>query len=322
MADDLELRPLGSKGPHVTVLGFGAMELRGTPHRRPRPLTEETQAELLNRVLDEGITFIDTSIDYGDSEESIGRHISHRRAEYVLASKVGCPLDHQLDAPVGKPLVHDYSPKNVRAGVEQSLRRLRTDYLDLVQVHSSPALSLLEEFGTLETLRELREQGYVRTIGISSTLPHLDDHLKVEDFETIQVPYSALERDLEERIRLAGEEQRGVIIRGGIAQAGNREKTTRHGTSASWADVGLRDLFEGQSPEGFLLRFVITNPAVTTVIVGTGNPDHVPRNIQAARLGPLPEDIYAEARRRLDAIGFSSEPLPQQPAAAESAEAQ
>ncbi|MHC9293680.1 aldo/keto reductase [Mycobacterium sp. LTG2003] len=178
---DLERRRLGDDGPLVTVLGFGAMELRGEPHRNPRPLDEAVAAEVLNTVLDEGINFIDTSVDYALSEERIGKHIGSRRDEYVLASKAGCPLGFHPDAPPG-PLPHDYSPANIRAGVEQSLRRLRTDRLDLVQLHISPSLEVLQREGAVETLSALRDEGKILAFGVSSTLPNIDDHLQIDEF--------------------------------------------------------------------------------------------------------------------------------------------
>src|SRR5580693_7755813 len=124
-------RPLGRTGTDVTVLGYGAMELRG---RRRAPIAPDEAGRLLNAVLDGGINLIDTSVDYGQSEELIGKFVSHRRDEYFLASKCGCPV---TAPPAGAtpPFPHDFSPENVRAGVEQSLRRLKTDRLDLVQVH-------------------------------------------------------------------------------------------------------------------------------------------------------------------------------------------
>jgi aryl-alcohol dehydrogenase-like predicted oxidoreductase len=81
-------RELGRTGLQVTTLGYGAIELRGAP--RARDITEAQAETILNKVLDAGINYIDTSIDYGLSEERIGRYISHRRTEYYLASKCGC----------------------------------------------------------------------------------------------------------------------------------------------------------------------------------------------------------------------------------------
>src|SRR5215470_5822921 len=112
-------RALGRTGSDVTILGYGAMELRGLP--RGPEIPDEDAGRLLNAVLDGGINLIDTSPDYGRSEELIGRYAGHRRDEFFLASKCGCLIELPADAV--PPYPHDYSPGNVRAAVEQSLRR-------------------------------------------------------------------------------------------------------------------------------------------------------------------------------------------------------
>ena len=128
-------RTLGRTGAEVTVLGYGAMELRGPPRG---PAIDDAQAgRLLNALLDAGINLIDTSVDYGRSEELIGRSGQRRGATSTswppsAAARCRCrPTPRRLTP-------HDYSAANVRADVEQSLRRLQTDQLDLVQVHMSP----------------------------------------------------------------------------------------------------------------------------------------------------------------------------------------
>lgn len=141
---------------------------------------------------------------------------------------------------------------------------------------------------------------------MSSTLPDIDDHLDIDDFAAFQVPYSALERQLESRIELAGTRGFGIIVRGGVAQGGKREKTTVDGRPVTWVDTGLDGLLDGDSRHGFLLRFAISTPGVTTVIAGTADPDHVRANAAAARRGALPADVYGEARRRLDDAGITS----------------
>ena len=155
----VQKRELGRTGLQVTTLGYGAMELRGAPRARD---ISETQAEtILNKVLDAGINYIDTSIDYGLSEERIGRYISHRRAEYYLASKCGC-LVGAPPVPRGQRGAHVFTRDNVVAGVEQSLARMKTDYLDVVQFHASPSRQALEEHGALDALLQLREAGKIR----------------------------------------------------------------------------------------------------------------------------------------------------------------
>src|ERR1700687_3805358 len=117
---ELPKRELGCTGLEVSMLGYGAMELRGAP--RARDISEAQAETILNAVLDSGINYIDTSIDYGLSEERIGRYISHRRAEYYLASKCGC-LVGAPPTPRGRRGQHVFTHDNVVAGVEQSLVR-------------------------------------------------------------------------------------------------------------------------------------------------------------------------------------------------------
>ena len=165
---ELPKRKLGRTGLEVTMLGYGAMELRGAP--RARDISEAQAETILNAVLDSGINYIDTSIDYGLSEERIGRYIGHRRDEYYLASKCGC-LVGAPPAPRGDRSPHVFTPENIIAGVEQSLRRMQTDHLDVVQFHSSPSQRTLQDNGAVDALLKLKDAGKVRFIGMSGTFP-------------------------------------------------------------------------------------------------------------------------------------------------------
>ena len=228
-------RALGGTGADVTILGYGAMELRGRP--RGPEITDSEAGRLLNAVLDGGINLIDTSPDYGRSEELIGAHIGHRRDEFFLASKCGCPLESPADAP--PPYPHGYRPANVRADVEQSLRRLRTDCLDLVQVHMSPSRATLEQDHTVETLNDLQAEGKVRFIGMSGILPNLPDHLAMGVFDVFQIPYSAVQRDHEDLITEAAGAGAGTFIRGGAARgAASPDKDWQTGPLSQDPGVG------------------------------------------------------------------------------------
>jgi aryl-alcohol dehydrogenase-like predicted oxidoreductase len=301
---DLPVRELGQTGLQVTMLGYGAMELRGAP--RGRDVTEPQAETILNSVLDAGINYIDTSIDYGLSEERIGRYISHRRSEYYLASKCGC-LVGTSPAPRGQRNPHVFTRANIMAGVEQSLVRMKTDYLDVLQFHSSPSKQTLEEHDALETVLDLKRAGKVRFIGTSSTLPHLQDHIAMGVFDVFQIPYSAVEREHEAIITAAAAGGAGIVIRGGAAK-GAPSRTPAEGTQTRiqgqrWQQTHLDDLLEGMSSMEFVLRFTFTHPDMDTNIVGTVNPAHLQDNINALRKGPLPPDLYAEAKRRLTAAG-------------------
>ena len=299
-------RALGRTGANVTILGYGAMELRGQP--RGPEITDEDAGRLLNAVLDDGINLIDTSPDYGRSEELVGTHVGHRRDEFFLASKCGCPVVSPADVP--PPYPHDYSQQNVRADVEQSLRRLRTDRLDLVQVHMSPSKATLEADHTIETLKELQAEGKIRFIGMSGILPNLPDHIAMNVFDAFQIPYSAVQRDHENLITEAADKGAGTLIRGGAARgAASEEKNWTVGPltqqpgvgQRNWETSGMEALLDeaGIGRMEFILRFTLSHPALSTTIVGTANQAHLAGNIATAEKGPLPADLYAEARKRL-----------------------
>jgi aryl-alcohol dehydrogenase-like predicted oxidoreductase len=300
----LQTHPLGRTGADVTILGYGAMELRGRPHGPA--IADEDAGRLLNAVLDSGITLIDTSIDYGRSEELIGRYLGHRRDEYFLASKCGCLLEPPAGA--RPPFPHDYSPRNVRAGVEQSLRRLGTDRLDLVQVHMSPSRAQLEADETIQTMQTLREEGKIRFLGMSGILPNLPDHLAMNVFDVFQIPYSAVQREHEELIAAAAQAGAGTLIRGGAARGGPAaDKDWRQGPlglpegegQRRWTQSSIDDLLGDMSRMEFVLRFTLSHPGLSTTIVGTSNPDHLRANLAIAEKGPLPADLYEKAREHL-----------------------
>ena len=303
---DLAKRQLGRTGLQVTMLGYGAMELRGAP--RARDISDGQAETILRAALDAGINYIDTSIDYGLSEERIGRYIAHRRDNYYLASKCGC-LVGAPPAPRGERSPHVFSRENIIAGVEQSLRRMKTDYLDVVQFHISPSRQTLEENGALDALLQLQAAGKVRFIGMSGTLPNLRDHIAMGIFDVFQVPYSAVEREHEDVISRAAEAGAGIVIRGGAAKgAPSTEKQTGLQWDR-WQRAQLDDLLDGMTSVEFVLRFTFSHPHMHTTIVGTVNPAHLQANLAALEKGPLPSDVYVEAKRRLGAAGLMPQPL-------------
>jgi aryl-alcohol dehydrogenase-like predicted oxidoreductase len=294
---------LGRTGLEVTKLGYGAMELRGPDDGRARVVTPAEADELLNAVLDAGLNYIDTSPDYGVSEEHIGRAISHRRGEFFLASKCGCPVEPGSRG-------HVFTRTNIRAGVEQSLARLNTDHLDVVQFHHNPSRTTLEEHDAVGELDDLRQAGKVRFIGVSGTHPNLADQIAMGVFDVFQIPYSALEREHEDAITAAAETGAGVVVRGGVARGiPDPESASYDRMSAEYRallkrrkarleDASFDDLREGATTMEFLLRFTLSHPSMTTTIVGTADPGHLAANVAAAQKGPLPEDVYAAARER------------------------
>jgi aryl-alcohol dehydrogenase-like predicted oxidoreductase len=178
----------------------------------------------------------------------------------------------------------------------------------------SPSRATLEQNKTVETLRELQAEGKVRFIGMSGILPKLPDHLALDVFDVFQIPYSAVQRDHEELISAAAAQGAGTFIRGGAARgAASEEKNWQTGPltqqaglgQRNWETSGIEDLLTdaGMSKMEFVLRFTISHPGLSTTIVGTSSRAHLAANVAIAEKGPLPADLYQEAKRRLPLPG-------------------
>jgi len=303
-------RAIGRTGLTASRMGYGAMELAGPP--KARDLTEAEAIRFINQVVDAGVTYIDTSIDYGRSEVLIGKAIAHRRDEYLLASKCACEVGvdpYHIKAD-DKHEKHIYTGANVIAGVEQSLKRLRTDHLDVVQVHGNPTRQELEDGGVIDALQKLVKDGKVRHAGISTRLPLLAEFIDVDYFTLVQVPYSALQRTNEDAIaalRAAGKAvvTRGVTGRGAPAKGwATRPIGTADGEVRDvWERAKLDDLLDGMSRIEFMIRFVLSNENVDIALVATTNPDNLRADVGYAAKGPLPQATIEEAKKRLLAAG-------------------
>jgi aryl-alcohol dehydrogenase-like predicted oxidoreductase len=282
------------------------MELAGAP--KARAISESDATRFINRVVDLGINYIDTSIDYGLSEQLIGKALEHRRAEVVLASKCACQVGVEGVGQGGEK--HIYTGENVTAGVEQSLRRLRTNYLDVVQVHGNPSRKELEDGGVIEALLKLQRQGAVRHLGISSRLPLLAEFVDADYFSVIQVPYSALQRQNEDVIAKLHHAGKAIVARGvtGRGAPAKNWATRPIGTANGevqqlWQRAGLDELLGDMSRIEFMIRFVISHDNVDVALVATTDENHLGADIAYAMKGRLPAEVYQAACQRLAAAG-------------------
>ena len=148
----LTKRTLGRTGLEVTDLSYGAKEVRGSRIWNGRPVTESQAETILNAVLDSGINFIDTANDYGRSEEFIGKYISNRRDQYYLATKCGCTVVRKDDTTDETP--HVWTRENLFRGLNESLERMRTDYVDLIQLVILPMFLFSGTFYPLDAYPE------------------------------------------------------------------------------------------------------------------------------------------------------------------------
>lgn len=294
------INALGKTGLMVSRLGYGAMEIRGPRVWNGRSVTDAEVETLLNTVLDVGINFIDTSSDYGDSEAYIGRFLSHRRNEFTLATKCGC---FRTDRGDHDEITHVWTKENLLNNIETSLRRLRTDHVDLLQLHNAP-VEETDRAGLIDVLEEIRKSGKIRFYGASSVIPHLPEYISRNVFHTFQIPYSAIDRQHETCISRAAATGAGTIIRGGVGQGEPGKGRGDVNKWALWEKARLDELLaEGESRTAFMLRFTLSHPDIHTIIAGTKNPDHLRENVAMAAKGPLAPDIYETAKRRLSEAG-------------------
>ncbi|MBT3275643.1 MAG: aldo/keto reductase [Spirochaetales bacterium] len=300
----MEKRTLGKTGLEVTVLGHGAMEIRGPRIWNGRPVTDGEAETILNAVLDKGINFIDTAYDYGLSEQYIGKYISGRRSEYYLATKCGC---HLVNAGDHDDTPHIWTRDNLMHNIETSLSRMKTDYVDIWQLHN-PSVEQVGEEDLLKVMEDVKKSGKVRHISISSTSPHISTYIKWNKFDSFQIPYSGLQRQHENVIADAAASGAGVIIRGGVARGEPGEGLGADEGWNLWKKAGLDALLdEGETPTSFLLRYTISHPGMHTTIVGTKNPNHLDDNLRAIEAGKLSDEVYEKAKKKLSAAGENPE---------------
>lgn len=290
---------LGRTGLEVTQLGYGSMGLRGPKTWGVRVVSEDAADTFLNSLLDAGINFIDTSPDYGISEERIGHYISSRRSEFYLATKCGCVYTQHDDH---LEIDHVWKKDVLERNIETSLKRLQTDHVDILQFHGGDAETLQRE-DLIQTLMDFRDQGMVRFIGASSSLPNLPGLIALGIFDTFQIPYSCLAPQHHDLITQAAESGAGVIVRGGIAQGGPDAEIQRPALNDVWTRAKLEDLLPaGMSKAQLILRYTLTHPHCHTTIVGTCNSDHLAENLAAAAQGSLPVELYHQVTSRVAAI--------------------
>ena len=295
----MEKRILAKPDVSVTVLGFGAMEI-------PKLEGKEASA-LLNQVLDEGINFIDTSPCYGPSEEMIGNALAGRRKEYFLSSKCCCNT-------FGPGPGHIFDRATAMKNIDNSLKVMKTDYLDIMQLHAPMPEDLPggPKDDLVETLYDMKRAGKIRHACITfknsgPTDPKypaiygyecLKAFMDWGVFDTMQAVFGGLSRSSELAIAKAAEKGIGIIVRGSL-------KRYFPNYDELYDKAGLDELCEaGEDRNSFLLRYAITSAGVSTVIVGTKDPEHLKANIAAANKGSLPMEVYKKAQAKLAAIGI------------------
>jgi aryl-alcohol dehydrogenase-like predicted oxidoreductase len=294
----MEKRSLGHTGLEVSRLGVGLAEIG-----HGLTLAQEAQAaRVLNTALDAGINFLDTSACYGISEELIGRTIPHRRQEYVLATKCG----HIAGRYEGE----EWTAQTILDSIDRSLGRMRTDYLDLVQLHSC-GVDVLERGEVIEALQEARQEGKTRCIGYSGDNEAAEWAIDSGVFDTLQTSFNLV--DQRARTRLfpkAKAKGMGIIAKRPVANGAWGAPESPSGYADQYFERAQTMAAIGPLPDGLehrillALGFTFAHDQVDTIIVGTRNPDHMTENIEwvQARL-PIDPVVVQELHRRFEQVG-------------------
>lgn len=246
-------QPLGRTALRVTPIGYGAFKIgrnEGIKYPQGYALPSDGDVErLLNGVLDLGVNLIDTAPAYGTSEERIGRAIGHRRREYVLSTKVGENFE-------GGRSTYDFSAAAVRASVERSLRRLRTDVLDVAYIHSDGRdVWIMRQTDVVETLADLKAAGKIRAIGMSGKTVE-GARAAMEWADVLAVTLHEEDRSHEAVVSEAAKKGVGVVVKKGLAS--------------------------GHLDAGKAIGYVLGQSGVSSLLVGSLSLEHMAANVRAA----------------------------------------
>ncbi|MGN7762950.1 aldo/keto reductase [Paenibacillus sp. 22594] len=283
---------LGNSDLYVSAMGLGCMSL-GTD--------EATAIPIIHEALELGVNFLDTAdlYDSGRNEEIIGQALRHRRADIILATKVG-----NRRVPGQEGWTWDPSKAYIKSAVKESLRRLQTDYIDLYQLHGGTLEDPIDE--TIEAFEELKQEGLIRYYGISSIRPNvIREYVSRSNIISVMSQYSILDRRPEEEV-LPLLEQKGisVIARGPLASG----ILTEHGASKANREyldygseelVGLHEqLMQQNSGSRTLtetaLHYPLAHPAVAAIIPGASSLEQLRLNAAAVTAAPLsPAELAA-----------------------------
>lgn len=289
------IRVLGKTGLEVSRLGFGSGQSASGD------LTDSEVGRLLNGVLDSGIRVLDTGRCYGTSEDLIGKHLSHRRDEYVLVTKC---CNHYLPPP--RP---DWSADLVNRSIEDSLKCLRMDNVDVLLLHGCPEKELHND-DMLDALMKCKKRGLTRFIGFSGDNEAAITAVDLGLLDCLEMSVSICDQQPIDRVLpKAKVAEMGVLSKRTIAGACWRDLSNYSKSSFDFAKYmqpyAERLAAMGFTPEslGFdgdwaelALRFMLMQEAVHVSLVGGRSLEHVQENIRTAQKEPLPESIYQAIR--------------------------
>ena len=322
----MRYRPLGSTGIMVSAIGFGAWGIGGcTPGATSYGETDDQESlRALNAAFDRGITFYDTSNVYGDghSEELIGECFEGRRSDVIIATKAGITTSYRG---------YDFSPAALRTSLEGSLRRLRTDYVDVLQLHNGSPDIVIGGLEVVELMQRLVTEGKVRCWGISTLSPEdavalmdvagvgcFQVNCNILDWRAIDagLPGKAASRGIGmiARTPLASGFLAGAVAKDTVFAANDHRSRWQRERIITWVEAAQSVVEAAEIPDiaveraALALRFCLSLEGVATVIPGMLTRSEVLASVAACEQGPLGRDVMQSIEgtyRRYEArLGF------------------
>lgn len=289
----MEKRAFGKTGMNVSVLGFGGAEIGF------QKVDANTVNWLLNSALDAGLNVIDTAECYVNSEELVGQAVAGRRDDFYLFTKCGHKGSYDVDA---------WDSESITASIDQSLKRLKTDRVDLIQLHSCSE-EVLRKGEVIEALQKAKQAGKARYIGYSGDGAAAVYAINTGAFDALQTSLNIADQEsIDLLLPLAQEKQMGVIVKRPVANAAWKEKSFPDYFYIQTYWQRLQELkydFINGNLSGEVstaLRFTLMHPGVHTAIVGTTQPDRWQQNAKEVAKGPLSKDEYEKIRSRWNAV--------------------
>jgi hypothetical protein len=296
-AAPLEKRKFGATDMNVAILGFGGAEIGF------ERTDQATVSKLLNAALDAGLNVVDTAECYIDSEVQIANAIGHRRKEFYLFTKCG----HAVDGGGRTP---DWSKAGILKSVERSLKRLKTDAVDLLQLHSC-SLDELKKGECIEAVEQAKKEGKTRYVGYSGDSQAARFAVESGRFDALQTSVSICDQEcVELTLPIAKEKKIGVVAKRPIANAVWRydKAPDNGGHTVYWKRLqelqypfttgAARERQDAEGAAGVAMRFTAMQPGVDVLIVGTSKPERWAQNADLLRAGPLPKELAESIRAR------------------------
>jgi aryl-alcohol dehydrogenase-like predicted oxidoreductase len=288
----------GRTGFNVSAMGFGSAPIGFLK------IEQERVGKILNLLLDDGVNLIDTAASYEGSEDVIGNSVAHRRNEYVLVSKCGRTIPESSAA--------SWSAELVMATVDRALRRLKSDVLDVMLLHSCDLVTL-KKGDALAGLVKAQDAGKIRFVGYSGDNETAAYAATLPDVAVIETSINIVDQvNLDSVLPECRKNNVGVLAKRPIANAAWRGATNRGGIYDNYVKpyvdrlekVGLKPTELGFADDGndswaeLALRFTLSHPGVHTAIIGTTNPENARTNLAFAEKGPLSSDAIEKIRQR------------------------